>query len=63
MTPVSLAAPRGAAHTRAVAAYVSAMDTVFPCRAGVMARCLLPALRLPGARPADAEPAPEAVAA
>ncbi|MFJ9816118.1 MFS transporter [Streptomyces sp. NPDC101151] len=58
----SLAALRGAAHTEGVAAYVSAMDTVFLCGAGVMALCLLLALRLPKDRPAQAEPVRDTVA-
>ncbi|MEU2712617.1 hypothetical protein [Streptomyces sp. NPDC007205] len=59
----SLAALRGAAHSAGVEAYVSAMDTVFLCGAGVMALCLLLALRLPTAGPAEAEPAKEPVTA
>lgn len=59
----SLAALRGAAHARGVAAYVSAMDTVFLCGAGVMVLCLLLGLRLPKGRPAEAEPVREPVAA
>ncbi|MFD5796267.1 MFS transporter [Streptomyces diastatochromogenes] len=60
----SLAALRGAAHAQGVAAYVSAMDTVFLCGAGVMVLCLVLALRLPGSRPAQAPAArPETGAA
>ncbi|ANP56045.1 EmrB/QacA subfamily drug resistance transporter [Streptomyces griseochromogenes] len=55
----SLAALRGAARTAGVTAYVSAMDTVFLCGAGVMTLCLLLALRLPKARPVAAERQPE----
>ncbi|WP_145885221.1 MFS transporter [Streptomyces sp. BK340] len=55
----SLVALRGAAHARGVAAYVSAMDSVFLCGAAVMALCLVLALRLPRSRPAQA-PVPPA---
>ncbi|MFF9770077.1 MFS transporter [Streptomyces sp. NPDC014636] len=50
----SLATLRGAAHRQGVAAYTSALDTVFLCAAGVMALCLLLALRLPKGVPAPA---------
>ncbi|MET8453087.1 MFS transporter [Streptomyces sp. NPDC005209] len=59
----ALASLRGAAHTAGVEAYVSAMDTVYLCGAGVMALCLLLALRLPRPRPALAEPVRETVPA
>jgi MFS family permease len=59
----SLAALRGSAHTQGVAAYVSAMDTVFLCGAAVMVLCLLLGLRLPKAGPSQAEPVPETVPA
>ncbi|WP_330458665.1 MFS transporter [Streptomyces sp. NBC_00820] len=52
----SLAALRGAERVRGVAAYVSAMDTVFLCAAGIMSLCLALALRLPKSRPAPQEP-------
>ncbi|MEU9400115.1 MFS transporter [Streptomyces sp. NPDC048242] len=57
----SLAALKGAAHAEGVAAYVSAMDTVFVCGAGMMLLSLLLAVGLPKSRPAEAEPAREAV--
>ncbi|WP_251094040.1 MFS transporter [Streptomyces sp. Caat 7-52] len=56
----SLAALHGAAHQRGVTAYTSAMDTVFLCGAGVMALCLLLALRLPKGATAPAEKEPVA---
>ncbi|GHI06585.1 EmrB/QacA subfamily drug resistance transporter [Streptomyces cellostaticus] len=59
----SLAALRGAAHAQGVTAYVSALDTVFLCGAGVMLLCLLLALRLPKGGPVrETEPARETVA-
>ncbi|MEU6245178.1 hypothetical protein [Streptomyces sp. NPDC047024] len=57
----SLAALKGAAHAEGVAAYVSAMDTVFVCGAGMMLLSLLLAVGLPKSRPAEADPAREAV--
>ncbi|MGW3203627.1 MFS transporter [Streptomyces sp. NPDC001135] len=47
----SLAALGGADRTAGMTAYVSALDGVFLCGAGLMALCLLLALRLPKARP------------
>ncbi|MCH0560931.1 MULTISPECIES: hypothetical protein [Streptomyces] len=44
-------------------AYVSALDAAFLCGAGVMLLCLLLALRLPKAGPAEAEPLRETVVA
>ncbi|MET7286892.1 MFS transporter [Streptomyces sp. NPDC005573] len=52
----SLAALHGAERVRGVAAYVSAMDTVFLCAAGIMLLCLVLAVRLPRNRPAPQEP-------
>lgn len=46
-----------------VEAYVSAMDTVFLCGAGLMAVCVLLGLLLPKSRPEQATPeAPRPVA-
>ncbi|MFF7752367.1 MFS transporter [Streptomyces sp. NPDC007971] len=60
----SLAALHGPARAQGMTAYVSALDTVFLCGAGVMALSLLLALRLPKTRPVPrAETAREAVAA
>ncbi|WP_225832992.1 MFS transporter [Streptomyces sp. NK08204] len=53
----SLAALRGADRAAGVRAYVSAMDTVFLCAAGLMGLCLLLALLLPKPRPAQDSPA------
>ncbi|MEV5878760.1 MFS transporter [Streptomyces sp. NPDC052101] len=58
----ALAALRGPARTEGMTAYVSALDSVFLCGAGVMALSLLLALRLPKVRPAvEAEPVRETV--
>ncbi|AKJ12217.1 hypothetical protein ABB07_19915 [Streptomyces incarnatus] len=46
---------RGADRAAGVAAYVSALDTVFLCGAAVMVLAVLLALRLPGTRPARSE--------
>ncbi|MEU9990699.1 MFS transporter [Streptomyces sp. NPDC048045] len=60
----SLAALHGPARAQGMTAYVSALDTVFLCGAGVMALSLLLALRLPKTRPVPrAETARETVAA
>ncbi|MEU6282017.1 MFS transporter [Streptomyces sp. NPDC047028] len=47
----ALASLHGAARTAGVHAYVSAMDTVFLCGAGLMLLCLTLALRLPKPTP------------
>ncbi|WP_031164641.1 MFS transporter [Streptomyces durhamensis] len=59
----ALAALRGPARTEGLTAYVSALDTVFLCLAGVMTLSLLLALRLPRTRPVPAEGSRETVAA
>ncbi|MFJ3494819.1 MFS transporter [Streptomyces sp. NPDC086091] len=58
----SLTVLRGAARTEGLASYVSGLDTVFLCGAGVMALCLVLALRLPRSAAAP-EPVREPVAA
>ncbi|MFI1075680.1 hypothetical protein [Streptomyces puniciscabiei] len=59
----SLAVLRGADRAAGVAAYVSALDTVFLCGVAVMALSVLLALRLPGTRPARSETVTHTVAA
>ncbi|MGW0771237.1 MFS transporter [Streptomyces sp. NPDC002676] len=57
----SLAGLSGPERAAGVTAYVSAMDTVFLCGAGLMTLCLLLALRLPrshGVRPASEPESP-----
>ncbi|POX50006.1 MFS transporter [Streptomyces sp. Ru71] len=54
----ALGALTGAARAAGLESYTSAMDTVFLCGAGVMALCLLLALRLPTARPTAGPSAP-----
>ncbi|WP_123966097.1 MFS transporter [Streptomyces sp. TLI_185] len=59
----ALATLRGPARSQGLEAYVSAMDTVFLCGAGLMALCLVLALRLPKSLPGTptSEPAKEPV--
>ncbi|MEV6051740.1 hypothetical protein [Streptomyces sp. NPDC052107] len=59
----SLAVLREADRAAGLKAYVSALDRAFLCGAGVMARSVLLALRLPRTRPMEAEPVEEPVAA
>ena len=63
--PGPLASLSDSEHTAGVEAYVSAMDGVFLCGAGLMAMCLVLALLLPKSRPAQgiSEPVREPVAA
>ncbi|MEU1519319.1 MFS transporter [Streptomyces sp. NPDC005811] len=56
--PGPLASLPGSARSAGIASYVSAMDSVFLCGAGVMALCLVLALRLPAPRPAGGSPEP-----
>ncbi|MFD3928593.1 MFS transporter [Streptomyces sp. NPDC058614] len=52
----ALASLTGAERVTGISAYVSAMDTVFLCGAGLMAVCVLLGLLLPKSRPERANP-------
>ncbi|MFF4114075.1 MFS transporter [Streptomyces sp. NPDC001714] len=56
-TPDAVPHLTGTARTAGIEAYVSATDTVFLCAAGVMALCVLLAVRLPKARARVSVPA------